>query len=332
MLAPRHVHTHDRDIDLLANRLSDSHRVTCIRDNDLVGETGRTHLCRLTLSRHQRHDARRTGLTRRRERERARLAATAEHQHGPTRVPPHHTVRQRRCTTHVENGQRQFVGHVGRQHGRDRPPEQHRGPPARHLLVLAAPVLQPVVDLQGRQREADQRRDPVARLQPERRRRPDLQDRAEQHAARAGDRVLHLAALGDDVQHSLPDRVTIAVLLPELPERRRVQVEPLDRDDHLVGRGDRVRVEPPRLLGQHTSRLEDAVQSVRAHLKILRSTTLSRQYLHVRRQDTASITRQSGGTSGSRRVRDRPWLRSSRASPSRPSAGPRARRRPGRAR
>ena len=41
----------------------------------------------------------------------------------------------------------------------------------------------------------------------ERRLRADLVDRADQHAAGAGDRVLHLAAGGDDVEHLGADRV-----------------------------------------------------------------------------------------------------------------------------
>ncbi len=56
---------------------------------------------------------------------------------------------------------------------------------------------------------------------------------ADQHAARAGDRIVHLAATGDDLQHLGFDRGGVGlaghgVLFRQLPEARGVEVEPLD--------------------------------------------------------------------------------------------------------
>ena len=103
---------------------------------------------------------------------------------------------------------------------------------------LGAPVPpgQPVGDAQRRQRERDERGHPVPDRQPERALRPDLGDRADEHAARPGDRVLHLAAGRDDVEHLGAHGVAVtAVLLGQLAEGRRVEVERLDVDPHLVG-------------------------------------------------------------------------------------------------
>ena len=95
---------------------------------------------------------------------------------------------------------------------------------------------QPVGDRQRRQGQRDQRGDPVAGLEPQRRLGPDRLDGADQHAAGAGDRIVHLAAGTDDLQDLGADRRAVAaVLLRQLPEAGRVEVEPLDRDPHLVG-------------------------------------------------------------------------------------------------
>ena len=65
---------------------------------------------------------------------------------------------------------------------------------------------------------------------------PDLGDRADQHPARPGDRVLHLPAGGDDVEHLGAHGIPVApVLLGQLAVRRGVEVERLDGDEHLVG-------------------------------------------------------------------------------------------------
>jgi hypothetical protein len=137
-------------------------------------------------------------------------------------------------------------------------------PLGRHLLTAAVPLRQAVGDLERRQRQRDQRGDPVALLDAERRVRADLLDRADQHAARTGDGVLHLAALGDDPQYGLLDRLAVAVvLLGQLPVRRGVQVQPLDRDPDLVGPDLRPRIQSLRGLRQHADRFQDAVQADR---------------------------------------------------------------------
>ena len=60
------------------------------------------------------------------------------------------------------------------------------------------------------------------------------------------------------------DRVAVGVGALELPERRRVQVEPLDPDPDLVGPQLTAHVEPVRRLRQHAGRREHAVQTHRA--------------------------------------------------------------------
>jgi hypothetical protein len=50
------------------------------------------------------------------------------------------------------------------------------------------------------------------------------------------------------------------VLLAELSERRRVQVEPMDPQPYLAVKQPRIRIEPPGGLGEHTARFENAVQ------------------------------------------------------------------------
>jgi len=138
-------------------------------------------------------------------------------------------------------------------------------PLRRHLLALAVPALQTVGDLQRRQRQRHQGRDPVALAEPERRVRTGLVDHADEHPAGAGDRVLHLAAGLDDVQDRPADRRTVtAVRLGQLAVRRGVQVQALDRDADLVGPDTGTGVEFLRRLRQHAGRREYAVQSYRA--------------------------------------------------------------------
>ena len=123
-------------------------------------------------------------------------------------------------------------------------PKRIAWPLGRDLLAAPVPPLEPVGDAQRRERERHERRHPVPHREPERALRPDLGDRADEHAARPGDRVLHLAAGRDDVEHLGADRVPVAVvLLGQLAEGRRVEVERLDVDPHLVRPDLRPRVE-----------------------------------------------------------------------------------------
>ena len=94
---------------------------------------------------------------------------------------------------------------------------------------------------------------------------PHLLDGADEHAAGAGLGVLHLAAGGDD--RRAPRRAARrrrrrrrGVLALELAVRRRVEVELLHADPHLVGPQLAPRVEPLGRLGQHDPVVEDPVQ------------------------------------------------------------------------
>ena len=91
---------------------------------------------------------------------------------------------------------------------------------------------------------------------------PDRVDDADQHAAGAGHRVLHLAALGDDLEdRGAHGRAVAAVRLGQLAERGGVEVQPLDGDAHLVRADRRVGVQPPGRLRQHAGRLEHPVHA-----------------------------------------------------------------------
>ena len=154
-------------------------------------------------------------------------------------------------TAHVKHRQRQRDGQVAGQHGGDRPAEQDRVPGTRHLLGPAVPAGQAVGHHQRREAERDERRDPVPWRQPERRAAARLLDHPGEHPAGAGDRVVHLAAAGDDLQDRGPDRVRVVVAgLAQLPERCRVEVQPVHPDPHLVRPDSRARIQPPGRLRQ----------------------------------------------------------------------------------
>src|SRR4029453_13853318 len=86
---------------------------------------------------------------------------------------------------------------------------------------------------------------------------PDGVDDADEHAAGAGDRVLHLSAAPDDLQDGRAHGLAVAAAgLGELPERSGVKVQSLYRDAHLVRADRRVGVQPVGGLGQHSRRLQ----------------------------------------------------------------------------
>ena len=119
---------------------------------------------------------------------------------------------------------------------------------------------------QRRQRQRDERRDRRAREEVPGGRvaGPDGRDLAEQHAARARDGVLHLAALAHDPGDLVADRLARRGLgLAELPERGGVDRERAHRDGDLVLERARRRVEPAGQLRQDARRIERAVEPER---------------------------------------------------------------------
>src|SRR5262249_5485666 len=90
--------------------------------------------------------------------------------------------------------------------------------------------------------------------------RADLGDAADQHPARSGDGVLHLAARLDDLHHLLAD---VAPGRLELAERRGVDVEVIDVDRELVGPQRRARGAPSRLLREDPRSPHAPAQAVR---------------------------------------------------------------------
>ena len=96
--------------------------------------------------------------------------------------------------------------------------------------------------------------------------RADGADPADEHAARAGDRVLQLAALGDDARDLGGDGGRIAPHRRlDLPERGGVDVERLDVDAELVLAEGEGGVEPLGPLGEHAGGRDDAPESVGIH-------------------------------------------------------------------
>ncbi len=127
------------------------------------------------------------------------------------------------------------------------------------------------VDAQRRQRQGDQGRHAIALLQlPERRaqlaeRAADAGHAAEQHAARAGDRVVLLATRA----HGLEDLGGDVALPLHLHEAGAVDVEALDLEQQLVVvDAIEVVIEPPRRLRQGAGRLHDPVcsEAIPTHL------------------------------------------------------------------
>ena len=127
---------------------------------------------------------------------------------------------------------------------------------------VAVPGCEVVGDPQRGEGQGYEGGDPVPHHQAEGRLRSDLLDHPDQHPARPGDRVLHLAAAGDDPGDLGPHPGPVAdVLVVQLLEARGVEVEPAHPDPHLVGADLRRRVQAPGSLGQHALRLENSVHA-----------------------------------------------------------------------
>jgi hypothetical protein len=94
--------------------------------------------------------------------------------------------------------------------------------------------------------------------------RAGLLGHAGEHPAGSGHRVLHLAPAADDLQHGRAHLSgTAAGGLAQLPERRGVQVEPLQADPGFVRPQGRAGIEFPGGLREHARRLDHPVQPER---------------------------------------------------------------------
>ena len=125
-----------------------------------------------------------------------------------------------------------------------------------------------LVDPQRRQRERDQRGDAVAHgeVVGGRVARADLPDPADEHAARAGDRVVHLAALPDDAGHLLADAGRVAPTASEICLKQAESMLSASTSmDELVVAERQVRVEPVGALGEHAGGGDHAPQSIGVH-------------------------------------------------------------------
>ena len=205
--------------------------------------------------------------------------AAARHSDPDLPAPPiTATVGVRRTADHDPGGQRRRAAHVhhreassgARSSGRTAAierPNRMAYPSHGHLLAAAVPPREAVLDDERRQGQRHQGRDPVADREAERGRLPHLLDGADQHAARAGDGVLHLAAArrrsrAPRARTASPVAVVRAL---ELAERGGVEVEPLDPDPDLVGPQLAAGVEPLGGLRQHHPLVEHPVQARSDH-------------------------------------------------------------------
>jgi hypothetical protein len=213
--------------------------VASVRESHGVGEALVGQQIDLSLNGDDGDRAARAGLRRRRQRQRAALAGPSDHADDrrltSVDVLAHDPSGEGRRAADIHHGKGQRGGQVGRHHGGDGASEEHGVPLARNLLAGAVPAGEVVGDDQRGQRQRHQRGHDVSDREPERRLGTDLGDRAGEHPAGPGHRVVHLAAGGHDVEHLCPDGIPVAcVLLEELTERRRVQVEPGHVDPDLV--------------------------------------------------------------------------------------------------
>ena len=182
--------------------------------------------------------------------QRARLPGADDEDPGSGAGVPGH---ERRRPADVEGGERQRVGQVPREPRPEAGGEEDGGPAhvdALHLRVHRHEL----VDAERREREGDQRGDAVPHGDGVGRRvaRPDLPDPADEHPARAGHRVVHLAPLPDDARHLRADAGRVAPhRVGDLLEARRVDVERVHVDGQLVVAERQVGIEPVGALGEH---------------------------------------------------------------------------------
>ncbi len=243
-----------------------------VGQDDLVGQAGAGERVRLPGHGDQAHQAARAGVPGGGEGQRAGLAGRPEHRDvgaqalGPP--PGHDTGHERGRAADVHDGEHVRLVEVVGHDGGDAAGEEHRVATGRHLLPRAVPALEVVLQVQRGQGEADQGRDALAHLQPEGALGPDLGDRAQQHAAGARHRVVHLAPAAHEREHGGAHPVGVVVVaLPQLAGAGGVEVEPVDVDADLAGPQLRTGVEDLGGLRQHPRGREHPVQADRGLLR-----------------------------------------------------------------
>ena len=197
-LAAGHVDADHGDVgrppDGRDHRVAQGDRIPSIGDHHVVGEAGLPEEGGLVLVGHHAHGALGAGVARRRQAQRAGLAGPADDGDDALLVLRDHPMCQGRGAAHVHHRQAEVGRQVVGDPGGDRAAEEHGVPVARHLLGPAVPAGQAVLDHERGEGERDERGDAVADRQAQRRLGADLLDGADEHPARAGLRVLHLAA------------------------------------------------------------------------------------------------------------------------------------------
>ncbi len=241
-------------------------RVGGVGDDDLVGEAGAAQLGGLDLVADDGDDLRGVGVPGGGERERAGLPGGAEDGDcgGGVGAAGDDASDERGGAAHVEDGEREVLGQVVGEDGGDGAAEEDRVAAGRNLLGVAVPARQTVINVQRREGEGDEGGDLLAGFEAERGAGADGVDGADEHAAGAGDGVVHLAAALDDGEHFGPDRLAVAAVGGvELPVGGRVEVEALDADADLVVGDLGVGVEPVGRLWQRSGGADDSVRSDR---------------------------------------------------------------------
>ena len=197
-----------------ADRFGQAEGCTRIGDNDLVGEVRGTQGGGFGLVRDDADEPSGARVPSGGQGERPDLPAAPSTQTvGPSHTSSTTRAHQGRGAADVHDHESEPRVEVVREDGGDRPAEEDRVTAGRDLFAAPVPSLEPVGDAQWRQRERHERGHPVPHREAERALRSDLGDRAHEHAARPGDRVLHLAAGRDDVEDLGPDRVAVTVVL-----------------------------------------------------------------------------------------------------------------------
>ena len=218
------------------------HRVAGVADDDLVGQAGAgppsASRSASALVRYDGDGAARPGAAGGGQAQRAGLA-------GATDDRDHRVASYRRTWRSVSAGapqtsitasassRRQVVGELGG----DAAAEQDRVAVDRAPARRGRPSAARSSSITSGVRVSETRvaiRSPID--EPEGRALPHLLDGADEHAARAGDRVVHLAAAAHDLQHLArgPPRRRPRACSRELPEGRGVEVEPLHPHPDLV--------------------------------------------------------------------------------------------------
>ncbi len=122
------------------------------------------------------------------------------------------------------------------------------------------------LDLQRRERQRDERRDPISRLRAGSfaQRFADLENAADEHSSAAGDRIVLLSSLAHGLDDVFADPLRVeAARVGDLLEGGRIDVERFDLAEHFVRSCNRRVIDAPRILRHRARRIEHAMGAQR---------------------------------------------------------------------